>query len=186
MNRRVVRAAVAAVAAIVSPTSLTTTALASGTDVAVDGGWQRYYQEDFTVDAGVGCDFEVTAEVQFDREYVKTISRFHDGSPRVLLFRGPLIIQYTNTENGTKVLRDQDGVATEKFNHDGSFASIKLMSGHFGGVVPADSNLDRGIYYIGGQGSAYIVNDDGSVSVKLGDDGTAQNLCPILARKHHG
>lgn len=186
MNRRVLRATVAAGVAVMASATLTTTAVASTADVAVDGGWQRYYQEDFTVAAGVGCDFEVAAKVMYDREYVKTISRYQDGSPRVLLFRGPLIIQYTNTENGTKVLRDQDGVATEKFNRDGSFASIKVISGHFGGVVPADSNLDRGIYYIGGQGSAYIVNDDGSVTVKLGEDGTAQNLCPILARKHHG
>ena len=185
MNRRVLRTIVATTMTLVSSASFMSAAVASTGDEAVNGTWHRYHQPDFTVDAGDGCDFEVQGTVMYDREYYRNLSRYDNGQVRVALFRGPLIIQYTNTENGTKVLRNQSGVATEKFNRDGSFASIKTISGHFGAVVPENSNLERGVYTIGGQGSAYFVNVDGSVTVKLGEDGTAQNLCPILARKHH-
>ncbi len=98
------------------------------------------------------------------------------------LFRGALIIQYTNVKNGTKVIRDQSGVAKEKFNRDGSFASIEVISGYFGATLSPGSSLDAGVYYLGGQGTALFEHADGTETVKLGPDGTAQNLCPILAR----
>lgn len=182
MNRRLLSTLGSAVLALTAMVPLTTVASASTSVVEPETAWHRYHQPDFTVPAGEGCAFKVKGKVLYDREFFRTLSRYDNGNARVLLFRGPLIIQYTNVRNGTKVIRDQAGVAKEKFNRNGSFASIKVISGHFGATISPGSNLDQGVYYLGGQGTALFENPDGTETVKLGDDGTAQNLCPILAR----
>jgi hypothetical protein len=143
--------------------------------------WHRYHQPDFVVPKGQGCAFRVAVHVLYDKEFYWVISRFEGGQPRVELFRGPLMVQYVNVPQRTKVIRNISGVGTEKFNRDGSFASIKAVSGHFGATLPPGSPPPgRGIYYLGGQGTSVTVNPDGTVTLKLGPRGTAQNLCPIL------
>ncbi len=143
--------------------------------------WHRYHQPDFVVAKGQGCAFRVAVHVLFDREYFRVISRFEGGQPRVELFRGPLMVQYVNVPQRTKVIRNISGVGTERFNRDGSFASIKAVSGHFGATLPPGSPAPgRGIYYLGGQGTSVTSNPDGTATLKLGARGTAQNLCPIL------
>jgi len=181
VNRRVVRILGSAVLALTTMVPLTTAAAALTSVVEPTTAWHRYHQDDFTVPAGEGCSFKVTGTVLYDREYFRNLSRYRNGNVRVQLFRGPLIIQYKNMSNGTKVIRDQSGVAKERFNRDGSFASIKVISGYFGATLSPGSNLETGVYYLGGQGTALFENADGTETVKLGPDGTAQNLCPILA-----
>lgn len=144
--------------------------------------WHRYHQADFKVPAGGGCSFAVRGHVVYDREYVRVLSRFDNGKPRVELFRGPLVIQYTNLSTGTKVIRNQAGVGVEKFTRGGGFVSIKVISGHFGATLPKGSDPSQGIYYAGGQGTALFANGDGTYTLHLGPHGTAQNLCPILGR----
>ena len=149
--------------------------------MAPQNPWHRYHQPDFVVAAGQGCAFRVAVHVLFDREFYRIISRFRGGQPRVELFRGPLMVQYVNLHQGKKVIRNVSGVGTEKFNRDGSFASIKAVSGHFGSTLPPGSPAPgQGIYYLGGQGTSVTENPDGTATLTLGPRGTAQNLCPIL------
>lgn len=180
MTRRV-GAAIAAAALAVSTLLTGPAALASTTgQTTSQGAWHRYHQPDFIVPKGEACAFKVAVHVLYDREFFRTISHYADGSPRVRLFRGPLILQYVNVPQRTKVIRDVSGVATEKFTRSGEFASIKIISGHFGAVLSVGSDPDQGIFYVGGQGSALFAHADGTETLKLGEGGTAENLCPLL------
>jgi hypothetical protein len=179
------RRAGAAIAALAL--GLTSVAAGAAAQASTDGQaspqspWHRYHQQDFVVPAGQGCAFRVAGHVLFDREFYRVISRFEGGQPRVELFRGPLMVQYVNVHVGTKVIRNISGVGTEKFNRDGSFASIKAVSGHFGATLPPGSPAPgQGVYYLGGQGTSVTENPDGTATLRLGPHGTAQNLCPLL------
>lgn len=174
---------------VISALVLAMTGLATGTgaasassaaEVTPQNPWHRYHQEDFVVPRGEACAFKVAVHVLYDREFYRTISRYADGTPRVQLFRGPLIIQYINVPKGTKVIRDLSGTATVKYTRSGEFLSIKIISGHFGAVLSPGSVPGPGVYYVGGQGSSLVSHPDGTETLKLGPDGRAQNLCPIL------
>lgn len=183
MSRRRNRGIAAAILAMTAVATGTVSAsAATPSTVQPQTAWHRYHQADFTVPAGEACAFKVAGKVLYDREYFRNLSRYSNGKVRVVLFRGPLIVQYTNVAKGTKVIRDQSGVAKERFNRDGSFASIKVISGYFGATMPPGSDPRRGEYYVGGQGAALFQNADGTRTLKLGSNGTAENLCPILAR----
>jgi hypothetical protein len=151
-----------------------------GTRATTQNVWHRYHQPDFTVPKGQACAFKVAVHVLYDREFFRTISHYRGGAPRVQLFRGPLILQYVNVPQRTKVVRNVSGVAKEIFNRDGSFAAIKVISGHFGATLTPGSDPGRGEYYAGGQGTALFANGDGTYRLKLGPRGTAENLCPLL------
>ncbi len=178
---RVVAGVGTAVVALATMTSgVASASMAGGTSPAGDGTWHRYHQPDFVVQKGDGCAFKVAVHVLFDREFYRVTSRYLGGAPRTELFRGPLMVQYVNVPQRTKVVRNLSGVGTERFNRDGSFDSIKAVSGHFGATLGPGSDPTRGIFYLGGQGTSVSVNADGTETLKLGPRGTAQNLCPIL------
>jgi hypothetical protein len=174
---RTIGSVVLAIAATVS----TTVAASASSEASPQNPWHRYHQPDFTVPAGVGCSFEVAAKVLKDREFYRDMSQYPNGNPHVQLWRGPLVIEFTNTSTGASVVRDVTGVATESFNRDGTFHAIRIINGHFSATLVPGSDPEQGIFYVGGHGARLVVTDDGQEVLKLGRHGTAENLCGPLA-----
>ncbi len=164
-----------AVGAVAAPASAATTDEKSP--------WIRYHQEDVTVAAGKGCDFEVFEKVLRDGEYYRDVATYADGTPRIQQWKGPLVMRYTNTATGKSIVVDLDGKATITYYPDGGIESLTIAngSGHFGSTIPDGSNLPRGVYRFGGKWTTLKLNEDGTRRVDLGPKGTAENLCTVLA-----
>ncbi|MPZ60550.1 MAG: hypothetical protein GEU93_04485 [Propionibacteriales bacterium] len=146
-----------------------------------DSRWIPFQQPDVTAPAGVFCDFEVTGEVLHDREFFKTVATYEDGSPRTELWKGPLVIRFTNTETGESVDRDVSGHQVKQLKPDGSLESITIKTGHTVGAMAEGSSPEKGIWQVGGRHSSLVRHDDGTSSIFLGPNGTAENLCDTLA-----
>jgi hypothetical protein len=143
--------------------------------------WTPYEQQDFVVSAERStCDFDVAVEVVEDGELYSTLSTYDDGSPRTQLWRGPLVMSYTNLDNGTSVVRDLSATATIDYRADGSLASITSVEGAFGATMPAGSTPETGMFVFSGHGTTVTFNEDGTRSYTLGETGTAENVCEAI------
>lgn len=170
-----------AAGAIAAPASASTASAGSATDGK--SPWIRYHQEDVTVAAGKGCDFDVFEKVLRDGEYYRDVATYADGTPRIQHWRGPLVMRYTNTATGKSVVADLSGRATITYYPDGGIESLTVADGasHFGSTIPDGSNLPRGVYRFGGKWTTLKLDEDGNRRVDLGPKGTAENLCGVLA-----
>lgn len=146
-----------------------------------DSRWIPFEQPDVTIPAGM-CDFEVTGEVLHDREFFKTVATYEDGSPRTQLWKGPLVMRFTNTETGVFVDRDVSGRQVKQLRPDGSLESITVETGHTVGGLAEGSSPGRGIWQVGGRHSSLVRHDDGTSTIFLGPKGTAENLCVPLSQ----
>ncbi len=176
---RAIGSVVLAIAATAT-TAFGATASASTADESATSSWHRYHQQDSTVPAGDGCSFKVAVKVMYDREYYRILTRWDNGRPRLELWRGPLILRFTNTSSHKAVVRNVSGVAYELLNRDKSFHAIKIISGHFSATLAPGSDPGQGIYYVGGHGARLIVRDDGTEALDFGRHGHAENLCDPL------
>ncbi len=162
--------------------ALAATALATPAAVAASGtsGWMPYHQEDIAYAAGDPCDFAVTGTVLKDREEYRE-TYYPDGAVKTQTFRGALVIEWTNTETGESVVRDQSGKGVFAYAQDGSPQSLTAQTGHFSARLPEGSSPERGLFYLGGKDTSVAFNADGTRTVTLGPKGTAENLCDTLA-----
>jgi hypothetical protein len=172
-------------ATIVAATSLAAVGLATSAAAPAVGDqdsspWIRFHQPDFSVSAGSGCPFQVDAHVLNDKEYFQNVEFFDDGTPKAQRFKGLLVIRFTNVDTGASVTKNVNGRALEEFRPDGSFAKITILTGHFTGSFKTGDNVAPGVYYVSGTGSSETVNPDGTKSLELGKNGSAENLCPEL------
>lgn len=170
------RAPLAGLAALGGTVALTASpANAEGTP------WTSYSQQDFVVSAERStCDFDVAVEVVEDGELYTTLSTYDDGGPRTQLWRGPLVMSYTNLESDDSVVRDLSATATIDYRADGSLASITSIEGAFGATMPAGSTPDTGLFVLSGHGTTATFDEDGTRSYTLGETGTAENVCDAL------
>ena len=177
------RATVLTAALTLAASAIAVPASASTTTETTQGQWVRYHQEDVTVAAGKGCDFEVFEKVIRDGEYYRDVATYADGTPRIQQWKGPLRMRYSNTETGKSVDVNLDGRATITYRPDGGIESLTIANGagHFGSTIPDGSNLPRGVYRFGGKWTTLKINPDGTRRVDLGPKGTAENLCSVLA-----
>lgn len=173
-----------AVTGVASATTVTSgrISLTSSTDNGIQPQWKRYHQKDFRVPAGQACAFTLFGKVLYDREYYRTLYRWPNGKPRSQLFRGPLVVRFSNTETHVHLIRNLSGVGIEKFNPDGSFHALVLVSGHFSATLPPGSSPRRGEFYVSGQGATVVAHADGTDTLKLGSHGRAENLCRPLSQ----
>jgi hypothetical protein len=167
---------------LLAVTTLLVTGAPMGDATGHQPHWVRYHQADVRYAPGDVCAFAVHEHVLHDREFFETVSRYANGNPRTQLFRGPLVMRITNVRTGVSLRRDLSGRAIESLARNGDFESLTVQTGHFGAGLPKGSQPGRGLYYVGGRWSSVSINDDGSRSLVLGPHGTAQNLCPLLAR----
>jgi hypothetical protein len=91
--------------------------------------WMPFRAADFDLPAGSRCPFPLSGRVLEDRERIRTLATFPDGSPSRQRVKGPLVVRYINTASGASVVRDLTGDAFIDTHGDGSF-TFTLRNGH--------------------------------------------------------
>jgi hypothetical protein len=172
---RVVKALVLA-AALVMVTAAP--AAAAPAPEGAGGGWEPTSTPPFVIPAGQVCSFEMKGDIVADREWMRTLATFPDGSPQVQDFAGLLVIRYTNTSNHRSVVRDATGSIRVYVLSDGT--KIQQLHGHNAlPVRAANTGFPGGDYITHGD---FVVVDHPDhvreVPVRLG---TMENLCKTLA-----
>ncbi|RKT19490.1 hypothetical protein BX285_3948 [Streptomyces sp. 1114.5] len=167
----------AALAAVLATAVLMSAAPAAQADG--DDGWQPYHGQDYDAPAGTLCPFHLHITDLLDQEETKTVARYPDGSPEKVLWRGPLILRYTNVDTGAQVDRDQSGRATEYRLPDGSTLWDVPRSSHISAKVhPGNPYHAVGDYVFSG-GAVLLVHSDQQVEVLVQHQ--VENLCQTLA-----
>lgn len=146
---------------------------------AAGSPWTPYRTAPFTLAAGQRCSFGLSGTPIRDRERIRTLATFPDGTPRVQQVDGPLVVRYTNTDTGTSTVRDLTGRALVIYGADGGFREF-LESGHFAvGLAPTDPG-GPGFFVLSGRGAALTVKPDGSRILAPGR-AHVENICSALA-----
>ncbi len=99
-------------------------------------GWTPYEQPDIDYAAGFRCEFAMHGEVLKDHEEFKDVAFWPDGSVRTQLWRGALVIRWSNVETGESVVRDQSAKAVAEYGSDGALDKMTSMGGAFSAGVP--------------------------------------------------
>jgi hypothetical protein len=188
MNTRITRTLASAAAAVLVGAVLVAShagahvAPRTGTDSdQPDGsGWTPYQQPDIHYSAGQRCEFPVEGKVVLDQEEYRDVSHWPGGQVRTQLWRGALVIRWTNLESGESVRRDQSADAIAEYASDGSLESLTSLRGSFGAGIPEGGHPGKGAYVVGGRWSSVVFEDDGTRTIVLGPRGTLENLCETL------
>jgi hypothetical protein len=152
---------------------------AASTD-ARQNPWIRYHQPDVRVPAGEGCAFRVKEHVVRDREFYKVLATYDDGTHQAELFRGPLVMRYRNMHTGKSVVENLSGHGRVTYYRNGDFASLTVLTGHFGTSIGPGNEQARGLYRVGGRNSSLTLTHDGHRSIALGRSGTLESICPKI------
>ncbi len=146
-----------------------------------DSPWTPYHQEDALVTAARStCAFDVQETVVEDAERYRTTATYPDGSPKTQVFKGTLVMSYTNTSTGASVTHDLSGTGVFAYNPDGTPASLTSSHGPFGTTLPAGSTPYTGIYVVAGKGTSVAFNADGTRTLTLGKHGSSIDVCAEL------
>ena len=143
-------------------------------------GWTPYQQPDIHYSAGQRCEFPVEGKVVLDQEEYRDVSHWPGGQVRTQLWRGALVIRWTNLESGESVRRDQSADAIAEYASDGSLESLTSLRGSFGAGIPEGGHPGKGAYVVGGRWSSVVFEDDGTRTIVLGPRGILENLCETL------
>ena len=166
---RVLAAAVGAVALVVG----------AGSPAVAASPWTPYQAADFVAPAGDRCPFELQGQVVSDKERIRTLETFADGTPRVQQVVGQLLVRYTNTATGESVVRNLTGNGIVEYSADGSY-TLTLQGGHFAvGLQPTDPG-GPGFFVFTGSGHSLAVAADGTRTITYGH-GPVEDLCQTLA-----
>lgn len=168
---------VSIIVAIASSTALAALAgPGAGAAANNDHGWVPFRSAPFTT-SGV-CPFTVHGDIVQDEEEVRTDATFPDGSPRVQEFRGPLVIRFTNTANGTSAVRDVSGYGRLRNLEKGG--SVWYFDGGFSvRVFMGNRAYPAGWYILQGKGLLTIAPDNTRDFPVLHAD--VEDLCRTLA-----
>ena len=142
-------------------------------------GWSPYRTPPFELAAGLRCPFALSGTPVRDRERIRTLATFADGTPRIQEIAGPLVVRYTNLDSGRSVRRNLTGRALVTYGADGSFVET-LEQGHFAVGLSATDPGGPGFFVLTGRGFRLSVAADGSRILSLGT-GRVENLCTTLA-----
>ena len=142
--------------------------------------WTPYEQPDIDYAAGFRCEFAMHGEVLKDHEEFKDVAFWPDGTVRTQLWRGALVIRWSNVETGESVVRDQSAKAVAEYGSDGALDKMTSMGGAFSAGVPEGGSPSKGVFIIDGKWSSIVIEDDGNRAITLGPRGTLENLCETL------
>jgi hypothetical protein len=141
-----------------------------------DARWVPFRTQPFTT-SGV-CAFTVHGDILKDEEEVRTDATFPDGSPRIQEFRGPLVIRFTNVDNGKSAVRDVSGYGRLRALADGG--SVWYFDGGFSvRVFIGNRAYPAGWYILQGKGFVTITADNTRDFHHV--RGTIEDLCDTLA-----
>jgi hypothetical protein len=140
--RRTFIVALAAVAALVTSAG---PAAASTTST----GWVPAPTPPFDIPAGDVCDFAIHGEPVVDQVKTKVVATYPDGSKKVELARGALILRITNVDNGVARLEDGSGSGLFRYAKDGSF-TVDIVGPLLISFRQNSSNVSHGLYALNG------------------------------------
>jgi hypothetical protein len=140
--------------------------------------WEPFRASPFDAAAGTRCSFELSGSILDDRERIRTLSTFPDGSPQQQQVKGRLVVRYTNNTTGAHVDRDLTGTALVTNGADGSL-TLTLQHGHIAvGLGPADSG-GPSFLVLTGRGHSVTIDAAGERTLTLGT-GRVENICTTL------
>lgn len=140
--------------------------------------WQPFRSADFVAPAGKYCTFDLAVEAVADEEEFRVVTRYPDGTERLLEFRGKLVSRFTNVATGESVVRDLSGRGWEGLYPDG--VTMKSFSGvgPFGFGFRAEDEFAQGYYRFDGV-TVITLAEDGTRTLRV--TGDAENLCATLS-----
>lgn len=142
-------------------------------------GWKPYRASPSDAAPGTRCPFALSGRIVVDRERIRTVTSFPDGSPQRQRVVGRLVVRYVNRAARRSVKRDLTGDAFIDAGADGS-TELTLRHGRFAvGLGPSDPG-GPAFLVLGGRGHSLRIAADGSRTLTLGS-GRVENLCRTLA-----
>ncbi|RKN37525.1 hypothetical protein [Streptomyces hoynatensis] len=114
-------------------------------------GWEPAPTPPYDYAAGVRCDFPIHTEAVVDEVVQRVLDTYPDGSPREVVYKGPLIVRVTNTDTGAWYDADASGTALVDYRSDGSqfwsvIGPVLVGFGENAGNVPRGEYLVDGVY----------------------------------------
>lgn len=162
----------------------TATALGGGTAAVAETPtvgpepWQPYRSADFVAPAGRYCDFDLSVQAVEDEEEYRVLSRYPDGTERLVEYRGKLITRFTNLATGESAVRDLSGHAWVELYPDGVAMKSFTGAGPFGLGFRATDPYAQGYYRL--DGLHQITMDPDTTRHMTIDAGTEENMCHVL------
>jgi hypothetical protein len=141
--------------------------------------WQPVEAGDFAVAAGRYCTFGFAAHITENQEQFRVDARYPDGAPRILEFRGKLLVTFTNSTTGKATLWDLSGYGVQEVYPDGATEKSFVGVGPFAIGFRATDNYPKGYYRLSGFHVVTITQDD--VRNLTVDGGQEENLCQTVA-----
>ncbi|MFK4594684.1 hypothetical protein [Streptomyces pristinaespiralis] len=121
----------------------------AGLGSGLDTGWEPSPSAPWDVAAGLRCDFPVHGEPVVDEVVRRVLETHPDGRPKLVAYKGDLIVRVTNKETGDSYDADVSGTAVVDHRTDGSqFWSV--LGPVLVGVGEGAGNLGRGLYVVDG------------------------------------
>jgi len=142
------------------------------------GGWIPAPTPPFDIAAGAVCDFAIHGEAVVDQVVTKVAATYPDGSKKVELAKGALILRITDVDNGTARLEDGSGSGRFTFLPDGTF-TVDVVGPLLIGFREGASNVPRGLYAL--NGVYRIVFRATGFRQLIMIHGTARNVCGDFA-----
>jgi hypothetical protein len=122
---------------------------AAASSTTSTGGWVPAPTPPFDIPAGDVCDFAIHGEPVVDQVKTKVVATYPDGSKRVELARGALILRITNVDNGVARLEDGSGSGLFRYAKDGSF-TVDIVGPLLISFRRDLSNISHGLYALDG------------------------------------
>ena len=141
--------------------------------------WMPFRAADFDLPAGSRCAFPLSGRVLEDRERIRTLGTFPDGSPSRQRVKGPLVVRYINDDSGASVVRNLTGDAFIDTHSDGS-SRFTLKHGHLAVGLGAGDPGGPAFLVLSGHGFTVDFAADGRRTVTPGR-GSVENICQTLA-----
>ena len=142
--------------------------------------WQPFRSAPFVSPQGSRCAFELRGDIVRDKERIRTLSTYSDGSPAQQEVTGQLVVRYTNAATGEAIERNLTGDALIDFRPGGTIAKITLVEGHLAVGLAAGDPGGPSFLVLTGSDFAVAFAPDGSRTVTFGT-GTVENVCETLA-----
>jgi hypothetical protein len=144
-------------------------------DPAAAASWTPAPTPPFDIPAGDVCDFAIHGEPVVDQVKTNVVATYPDGSTKIELAKGALILRITNVDNGVARLEDGSGSGLFRFAPDGSFA-VDIVGPLLIGFRQGLSNVPRGLYALNGVYRIAIQPSTGFKKLTM-IHGTVRNVC---------
>ncbi|MEE1942629.1 hypothetical protein V1L54_25030 [Streptomyces sp. TRM 70361] len=139
--------------------------------------WEPYVDQGFTAPAGYTCAFPLKA-TPLEQDMVKRVLERHPGGAvKREEYKGPLVVEYENTDTGATVVRDVGGHGFPEYRADGRLKRY-LAVGPVGFGMRDGDDFPKGFWIVDGVHVAEFAEDGTrGFSVRMGPE---ENVCAAL------